>query len=150
MRLARNLIDRTEYGPGEVTTAVEVRVVLNRFETWVLDSACSVRNWWSEQVIWRLGRLNCRLFRRHNLTCRGRRDHGGRGGGIIDRGRWNGWREQHSVTSFGGNLVRRLTSDDDPQINPQVTLRVWHRLCFLEQLLQLDLRRADKGWMLRI
>lgn len=91
MRLARNVIDRTEYGPGEVTTAVEVRVVLNRVETWVLDMALAVRSWWFEQVIYRLGRLNCRLLRNHNVTCRGRRDHRAPGGGVIDCGRWKGW-----------------------------------------------------------
>ena len=48
-------------------------------------------SWWEDHVIFRLGRLNCRLFRNHNRTCRGRTDHCVPGVGLIDPERWNGW-----------------------------------------------------------
>lgn len=96
MRIARSQIDCTVYEPDEyylggVTTAVEVRVVLNRFEAKVLHAALAVREWWFETVTYRLGRLLCRRLRRHNLTCRGRQDHTTAMGGIIQPDRWRYW-----------------------------------------------------------
>ncbi len=98
MRVGRGRIDCTDYSqiewmepaPGAVTTASEMRVVLNRFEAKLLHGALAVREWWFETVTYRLGRLLCRYFRRHNVTCRGRRDHT-TPSGIVDRGRWHYW-----------------------------------------------------------
>lgn len=65
------------YVPAETVTAIEGRILLNRFEASVLDVALAVRDQWHEQVTYRLGRLACRVLRRHNVTCRGRVDHDG-------------------------------------------------------------------------
>lgn len=90
MRIVRFRIDRTDhpalhaeargvycYIPAETSTAIEGRIVLNRFEVALLDAVLWVRNQWFEQVTYRLGRLLCRAFGWHNVTCRGRVDHDG-------------------------------------------------------------------------
>lgn len=69
-------VDRPDAGP---TTAIEARIVLNRVEAWALSAAMRTL----DEVTYRLGRLLCRLLRRHNVTCRGRTDHDGR-----ERLRW--------------------------------------------------------------
>lgn len=73
---------------GEST--IETRILFNRFETKLIGAVLWLRNWWFETVTCRLGRVLCRAFRRHNLTCRGRRDHTA-AGGLIDPGRWRYW-----------------------------------------------------------
>lgn len=47
--------------------------------------------WITEWLIGLVGRTQCRLFRAHNVTCRGRKDHVIPGVGLIDPDRWNGW-----------------------------------------------------------
>lgn len=89
MRIVRFHIDQTRPGPYadcpgcRPTTAIEGRIVLNRFEVWALTAILWARVQWFEQVTYRLGRLLCRLLQRHNITCRGRADHDGR-----ERLRW--------------------------------------------------------------
>jgi hypothetical protein len=46
--------------------------------------------WIPEWVVRLVGRPLCRLARRHNVTCRGRRDHTVLGVGLVDPDRW-GW-----------------------------------------------------------
>lgn len=46
--------------------------------------------WCPEWLVGMVGRIACRAFRRHNVTCRGRADHTIRGVGLVDPGRW-GW-----------------------------------------------------------
>ena len=41
-----------------------------------------------ERVEWLLGRIMCRVLRRHTRGCRGRTDHIRDDGKIIDPGRW--------------------------------------------------------------
>jgi hypothetical protein len=100
MRIVRNEFERQWARPfgtderepfltGE--SALETRIWFNRFETKLILAALWIRNEWFERVTCRLGRLNCRLFRHHNLTCRGRRDHSVLGQGLIDPDRWSGW-----------------------------------------------------------
>lgn len=98
MRIVRFQVNRTadhsdpsiDHPKCRQETAIEGRLVLNRIEAKALDVALWVRNWWFENVICALGRLLCRGFRRHNVTCRGRQDHTIAGVGIIDPDRW-GW-----------------------------------------------------------
>lgn len=67
------------------------RLVFGPTMTRLIGAVMWVRNAWFEQVSCRIGRVNCRLLRRHNVTCRGRRDHCPLGVGLIDPDRWNGW-----------------------------------------------------------
>lgn len=46
--------------------------------------------WVPEWFVGLVGRTLCTALRRHNVACRGRRDHFIPGVGIIDRDRW-GW-----------------------------------------------------------
>lgn len=46
--------------------------------------------WVPEWIVTLVGRSLCRLAHRHNVTCRGRRDHFALGVGVIDLERW-GW-----------------------------------------------------------
>lgn len=79
-----------EYEPIRTgDSAVEARIWFNRFETKLILAVLWVRHQWAERITWRLGRLNCRLFRRHNVSCRGRRDHTILGVGIVDPERWH-------------------------------------------------------------
>lgn len=86
MRIVRVQIDRTADRPDPSVdhihcrqeTAIEGRLLLNRFEAKLLDGALWVRNWWFETTITAVGRFLCRHLRRHNVTCRGRNDHTGR------------------------------------------------------------------------
>ncbi len=50
-----------------------------------------LKDWCFEEVTCRLGRVNCWLYRSHNVTCRGRNDHVTPSGSLIDPDRWNGW-----------------------------------------------------------
>jgi hypothetical protein len=72
-------------------SSIESRILFNPFETKLIDAVLWVRNWWFETVICALGRFLCRYFRRHNVTCRGRRDHTVAGAGIVDPDRWHYW-----------------------------------------------------------
>lgn len=100
MRIVRSEFEEQwdrPFHPGEYEpyrtgdSALEARIWFNRFETKLILAALWLRNEWFERVTCRLGRLNCRLFRHHNLTCRGRRDHFVLGVGLIDPGRWDNW-----------------------------------------------------------
>lgn len=79
MRIVRFQIDQTRPDPwvdhpdSRPTTAIEGRIVLNRFEAWLLVAYL----WVLDEVTYRLGRLACRLLRWHNVSCRGRSDHDG-------------------------------------------------------------------------
>lgn len=66
--------------PGSLTgsSSFEARILFNRFETRVILAGIWVREAWFNEVTWRVGRALCRLLGRHNVTCRGRRDHGDR------------------------------------------------------------------------
>jgi hypothetical protein len=39
-------------------------------------------------AIYTVGRVACRVLRRHNASCRGRSDHTAPDGGLIDPNRW--------------------------------------------------------------
>ncbi len=54
---------------------LEVRILFNRFESRVLRAVLWLLYVWHEHVLFRVGRLGCRLLHRHNISCRGRRDH---------------------------------------------------------------------------
>lgn len=83
---------RTQDTPADGREAViEIHLALGRLGTKLLRSGQSARSWWFETVACHIGRANCRFLRRHNVTCRGRRDHQMQGVGIIDPDRWNGW-----------------------------------------------------------
>lgn len=50
--------------------------------------------WVPESLVVAIGRIMCRLFRQHNVTCRGRADHKIPGVGLIDPERWNRWQRR--------------------------------------------------------
>jgi hypothetical protein len=94
MRIVRSeyYARRDERGTDlEGMSVVEGRVLLNRFETALIAAALWARNAWFEAVTYRTGRALCRLARRHNVSCRGRRDHEVVGVGLVDPGRWGYW-----------------------------------------------------------
>lgn len=56
-----------------------------------LRAVIAVPLWVPEWICGLIGRLLCRAVRRHNVTCRGRRDHCAAGAGLVDPDRWNYW-----------------------------------------------------------
>ncbi|MFG2056673.1 hypothetical protein ACGFI9_21885 [Micromonospora sp. NPDC048930] len=68
---------------------LEARILFNRFESRLLRAVLWLLYLWHEHVLFRVGRLGCRLLHRHNISCRGDRGHG------PDHypGGCNGWRD---------------------------------------------------------
>lgn len=79
MKIVRFEIDQTrpdrwiDDPDSRPTVGIEGRIVLNRFEAWLLVAFL----WVYDEVTYRLGRLLCRMLGWHNVTCRGRSDHDG-------------------------------------------------------------------------
>jgi hypothetical protein len=56
-------------------SAIEMRILFNRFETKLIGAALWVLNTWVERVMYPILRQRCRWLGKHGAACRGRTGH---------------------------------------------------------------------------
>lgn len=67
MHIVRRTVEPLKSGE----TAVEGRILMNRFETKLWRAWLWLTEVWDEQVLYRIGWLRCRTLDQHNRSCRG-------------------------------------------------------------------------------